>query len=106
MLDAQTALAQYICAHVTRHGPLMARKESAKLAMMMSANGDPAAVVDFKNAASTRTPEAAHAAVATGLTEALFEAWALEQGPAQLRLGRMGARRCPWCLGRRGQGPT
>lgn len=79
--NAQTALAQYICAHVTRHGPLVARKESGKLAMMMSANGDAAAVADFKKAGSTRAPEAAHAEIAKALTTAMFEAWALEHGP-------------------------
>ncbi len=61
--------------------PLIAAKESAKLAMMLSANGDPAAVADFKKAGSTRAPEEPHAAIATGLTQALFQAWALEQGP-------------------------
>jgi hypothetical protein len=79
--DAQTALAQYVCAHVTRHGPLVARKESAKLAMMMSANGDAAVVADFKKTGSTRAPETAHAEIATALTKAMFEAWALEHGP-------------------------
>lgn len=79
--DAQTALAQYVCAHVTRHGPLVARKESAKLAMMMSADGDAAVVADFKKAGSTRAPETAHAEIATALTKAMFEAWALEHGP-------------------------
>lgn len=79
--EAQTDLAQYICAHVTRHGPLIAAKESTKLAMMLSANGDPAVVADFKKAGSTRAPEAAHAEIATGLTAALFQAWALEHGP-------------------------
>lgn len=80
-LGAQTELSQYLCAHVTRHGPLVARKESAKLAMMMSANGDAAAVADFKKAGSTRAPESAHAEIATALTKAMFEAWALEHGP-------------------------
>lgn len=78
---AQTDLAQYICAHVTRHGPLVAAKESAKLAMMLSANGDAEVIADFKKSRSTRVPEAAHTEVATALTQALFEAWAIEHGP-------------------------
>jgi len=79
--DAQTALSQFLCAHVTRHGPLVAAKESAKLAMMLSANGDADVIADFKKAGSTRAPETAHVEVATTLTQALFEAWALEHGP-------------------------
>jgi hypothetical protein len=79
--DAQTSLAQYLCAHVTRHGPLVARKESAKLAMMLSAAGNSEVVADFKKAGTTRVPDAAHAEIATAVTQALFEAWALEHGP-------------------------
>lgn len=79
--EAQADLSQYVCAHVTRHGPLVAAKESAKLAMLLSANGDADVIADFKKAGSTRAPDTAHAEIATALTQALFEAWALEHGP-------------------------
>ncbi len=77
--EAQVALAQTLCAHVTRHGPLVSLKESGKLAMLLSANGDAEAVAAFKD--ETRTPDPEHAAIAAALAQALFEAWALEHGP-------------------------
>jgi hypothetical protein len=76
---AQVELAQRLCAHVTRHGPLVALKETEKLAMMLTAQGDPAAVEAFKD--RKRTPEPAHTEIALALTEALTEAWSLEHGP-------------------------
>lgn len=77
--EVQVELAQRLCAHVTRHGPLVALKESEKLAMMLTAQGDPVAVADFK--ARKRAPEPAHTEIALALTGALTEAWSLEHGP-------------------------
>jgi hypothetical protein len=76
--DAQRQLSQALCAHVTRHGPLVAAQEAGKLAMLMSANGDPEAFADFKRAGSTREPEPLHANLASAIARGLTHAWILE----------------------------
>lgn len=76
--EAQGHLSQYLCAHATRHGPLVAAQESAKLAMLLTADGDPTVVADFKEEGSTREPNADHKAVAEALTRGLSAAWILE----------------------------
>lgn len=76
--EARGRLSQSLCAHVTRHGPIVASQESAKLAKLMSANGDPAAVAELKASAGGRLPEPRHMAVAEALTRGLSHAWVLE----------------------------
>lgn len=76
--EAQARLSQSLCAHVTRHGPIVVARETAKLAMLMSSSGDPEVVAEFKAKGSTRQPHDDHKAVAAAVTRGLSEAWMLE----------------------------
>lgn len=76
--EAQARLSQSLCAHATRHGPIVAARESAKLAMLMTANGDEDVIALFKARGSKKVPDSEHAAIAESITRCLSDAWQLE----------------------------
>lgn len=74
--NAQERLSKALCAHVTRHGPSVAQVETAKLAALMTADGN---ATRRGQLLGGDAPATEHQALASQVAAALTAAWEIEQ---------------------------
>lgn len=79
-LDAtgQRELAERWCAHATRHGPLVAKREAGKFANLLTANGDRDIADRLDDPADPLVPHLDHQAAARAIVAAAKAMWRLE----------------------------